>query len=81
MATKEDIAALREENKASFTALKEEGKASIAALKEDNKADLESLTEHLASKKDVESVKVWFLLILLGVHGSALAIVAGMAFT
>ena len=58
-------------------------KADLDTLKEHmvTKSDLESLKEHLATKKDVESVKVWFLLILLGVHGSALAIFAGMAFT
>ena len=50
------------------------------------KADMESLKEQMMTKADLESgiksLKIWLLLILLlGVHGSLLAIVASIAFT
>ena len=45
------------------------------------KADLDSLEEQMATRKDIESVKVWYLIILLGVHGSLLAIAVGIALT
>ena len=50
------------------------------------KADMESLKEQMMTKADLESgiksLKIWLLLILLlGVHGSLLAIVVGIALT
>ena len=88
--TKADIAALREETQtsfaafrketqASFTALREDNKASIAALKADSKANLEFLTEHLATKKEVESTKNYFLTGLLALYGILLAAFVGSA--
>ncbi len=68
--------------RADLKATKADLESSINSLKEQmaTKIDLESLKEQMATKKDVESVKVWFLVILLGVHGSFLAIAAGIAF-
>ena len=68
--------------RADLKATKADLESSINSLKEQmaTKIDLELLKEHMATKKDVESVKVWFLVILLGVHGSFLAITAGIAF-
>ena len=88
--TKADIAALREETQtsfaafrketqASFTALREDNKASIAALKADSKANLEFLTEHLATKKEVESTKNYLLTGLLALYGILLAASVGSA--
>ena len=88
--TKADIAALREETQtsfaafrketqASFTALREDNKASIAALKADSKANLEFLTEHLATKKEVESTKNYLLTGLLALYGILLAAAIGSA--
>ena len=50
------------------------------ATRADLESSINSLKEQMATKKDVESVKIWFLVILLGVHGSFLAIAAGIAF-
>lgn len=88
--TKADIAALREETQtsfaafrketqASFTALREDNKASIAALKADSKANLKFLTEHLATKKEVESTKNYLLTGLLALYGILLAASVGSA--
>ena len=84
--TKADFAAFRKETQASFTALrednralKEDNKASIAALKADSKANLEFLTEHLATKKEVESTKNYFLTGLLALYGILLAAFVGSA--
>lgn len=55
-------------------------RAALKATKADLESSINSLKEQMATKKDVESVKVWFLVILLGVHGSFLAIAAGIAF-
>ena len=84
--TKADFAAFRKETQASFTALrednralKEDNKASIAALKADNKANLEFLTEHLATKKEVESTKNYLLTGLLALYGILLAASVGSA--
>ena len=85
LATRSDLKATKADLESGIKSLREQmaTKADLDTLKEHmvTKSDLESLKEHLATKKDVESVKVWFLLILLGVHGSALAIFAGIAFT
>ena len=62
------LAALREEIKVEFAAQREETKASFAALK-----------EHMATKKDVESMKVWLLITLLGLVGSILGVAIGSA--
>ena len=84
--TKADFAAFRKETQASFTALrednralKEDNKASIAALKADSKANLEFLTEHLATKKEVESTKNYLLTGLLALYGILLAASVGSA--
>ena len=78
-AVKADIAALREETQTSFAALREDNKASIAALKADSKANLELLTEHLATKKEVESTKNYLLTGLLALYGILLAAAIGSA--
>ncbi len=50
-------------------------KAIITAVKPlATKASLESLKEHMAAKKDIESVKVWYLVTLLRLVGALLAI-------
>ena len=84
--TQTSFAAFRKETQASFTALrednralKEDNKASIAALKADSKANLEFLTEHLATKKEVESTKNYFLTGLLALYGILLAAFVGSA--
>ena len=66
-------------------------KADVKSIKEQmaTKADLESsmnsLKEQMAAKADLDSglksLKIWFLLILLSVHGSLLAIAVGIALT
>ena len=84
--TQTSFAAFRKETQASFTALrednralKEDNKASIAALKADSKANLEFLTEHLATKKEVESTKNYLLTGLLALYGILLAASVGSA--
>ncbi len=77
--TQTSFAAFRKETQASFTALREDNKASIAALKADSKANLEFLTEHLATKKEVESTKNYFLTGLLALYGILLAAFVGSA--
>ena len=77
--TQTSFAAFRKETQASFTALREDNKASIAALKADSKANLELLTEHLATKKEVESTKNYLLTGLLALYGILLAAAVGSA--
>ncbi len=77
--TQTSFAAFRKETQASFTALREDNKASIAALKADSKANLEFLTEHLATKKEVESTKNYLLTGLLALYGILLAAAIGSA--
>ncbi len=77
--TQTSFAAIRKETQASFTALREDNKASIAALKADSKANLEFLTEHLATKKEVESTKNYLLTGLLALYGILLAASVGSA--
>ena len=77
--TQTSFAAFRKETQASFTALREDNKASIAALKADSKANLEFLTEHLATKKEVESTKNYLLTGLLALYGILLAAAVGSA--
>ncbi len=68
-------------------ATKDDLEFGIDSLKEQmvTKSDLNSLKEQMMTKADLESafgsLKIWLLLILLGVHGSTLAIISGMAFT
>ncbi len=62
-ATRTDIAKLRKETKNGFAEMREEPKAGFTALK-----------EQMATKKDMESVKVWYLVTLLGLVGALLAI-------
>ncbi len=64
LATKADIARLETD---------------IAELRKDTKADLKALEQRMASKKDVESLKVWLVTGLLGLTGSLLAIAASIA--
>ena len=77
--TQASFAAFREEAQASFADLREDNKASIAALKADSKANLEFLTEHLATKKEVESTKNYLLTGLLALYGILLAAAVGSA--
>ena len=60
-------------------------RADLKAIKDDLDFDIDSVKEQMMTKADLESafgsLKIWFLLILLGVHGSTLAIISGMAFT
>ena len=72
---------LREETRADFAVLREEYRAGFAVLREDNKAGLDSMKEYLATKQEVESVKVWLMTGLLGLTASLLAVAAGIAFT
>lgn len=73
--------------KADLKAIKDDLEFGIDSLKEQmvTKSDLNSLKEQMMTKADLESafgsLKIWLLLILLGVHGSTLAIISGMAFT
>ena len=77
--TQTSFAAFRKETQANFTALREDNKASIAALKADSKANLDLLTEHLATKKEVESTKNYLLTGLLALYGILLAASVGSA--
>ena len=77
--TQTSFAAFRKETQANFTALREDNKASIAALKADSKANLDLLTEHLATKKEVESTKNYLLTGLLALYGILLAAAIGNA--
>ncbi len=77
--TQASFAAFREEAQASFAGLREDNKASIATLRADSKANLEFLTEHLATKKEVESTKNYLLTGLLALYGILLAAAVGSA--
>ncbi len=69
----------RKETKAEFAALREETRAEFAAQREETKAGFAAIKEHMATKKDVESMKVWLLITLLGLVGSILGVVIGSA--
>ncbi len=60
-------------------------RADLKAIKDDLDFDIDSVKEQMMTRADLESafgsLKIWLLLILLGVHGSTLAIISGMAFT
>ena len=60
-------------------------KADLQATKADLESSMNSLKEQMATKADLDSglksLKIWFLLILLSVHGSLLAIAVGIALT
>ena len=91
---KTEFAALREENKTEFAALREENKAGLAALRGDTKADTAALKEQMATKTDIanintkfevvntkiESAKLRFSILFLGLIGSLLAVAASNAF-
>jgi len=44
------------------------------ATKADLESCIKSLKEHMATKKDVESAKVWYMVTMLGAIGTILAI-------
>ena len=89
-----EFAALREENKAGLAALREDTKADIAALRGDTRADTAALKEQMATKTDIanintkfevvntkiESAKLRFSILFLGLIGSLLAVAASNAF-
>ena len=60
-------------------------KADLQATKADLESSINSLKEQMATKAGLDSglksLKIWFLLILLSVHGSLLAIAVGIALT
>ena len=86
--TKVEFAAMREETKADIAALREETKVGIAALRGESKADIAELKEQMATKTDIanintkiESAKLRFSILLLGVIGSLLTVAASIVFT
>lgn len=55
------------------------------ATKADVESSIDSLKEQMATKANLESaiksLKIWLLIILLGMHGSLLAVALGIALT
>ena len=49
-------------------------RADLKATKADLESGINSLKEQMATKKDMESVKVWYLVTFLGLVGSLLAV-------
>ena len=60
-------------------------KADLQATKANLESSIDSLKEQMATKADLESaiksLKIWLLIILLGMHGSLLAVAVGIALT
>ena len=82
-ATRADIATLREETKASIAALRGDTKADIAALKAQiaTKTDIENInTKFEVVNTKIESAKLRFSILFLGLIGSLLAVAASNAF-
>ena len=69
--------AIGEDLKAEIATYRKEIQAEFADLREANKANMDSLKD-IATKKDVENLKVWFWTVLLTLTEPSVAVFAGI---